>query len=148
MLLVKHIENGTVIDHIEAGRALDVLDVLGGPNENVVVLAVNVYSKKLGGNKDILKMENVYLDEKKLNLVSLIAPRATVNIIRNGKVTEKRKVELPREVVGVLKCLNPKCITNKEREPVESRFRVEEEPLRLVCVYCNKEFEGKTLLKH
>jgi aspartate carbamoyltransferase regulatory subunit len=146
MILVKHIEDGTVIDHIESGRGLDVLHVLGGPDENVVVLAVNVNSNRMG-KKDILKMERVYLDEKTLNLVSLIAPNATVNIIKKGKVSEKRRVELPSEVKGVLKCINPECISNKEREPVESRFHVQKDPLRLVCSYCNKEFKETTLLK-
>lgn len=147
MMMVKHIENGTVIDHIDAGKALEVLHLIGGPNTTTTVVAINVPSTK-HQKKDILKMEGVYVDEKKLDLISLIAPRASVNIIKKGKVVEKRDVELPKEVIGILECLNPQCITNKDREPVKSKFFVKEEPLRLVCAYCNKEFEGQTLLKH
>jgi len=146
MIMVRHIENGTVIDHIEAGRALQVLRIIGGPNDSTVVVAMNVPSTKYR-RKDILKMENVYVDEKKLDLISIIAPKATINLIKDGKVVEKRRVELPPEVTGILKCLNPTCITNKEREPVTSKFKVERNPLRLICEYCNKEFEASTLLK-
>ncbi|MCD4740363.1 aspartate carbamoyltransferase regulatory subunit [archaeon] len=145
MMMVKHIENGTVIDHIDGGKALEVLKLMGGPNSSTVVIAVNVPSTK-HKKKDILKMEGVYVDERKLDLISLIAPSATVNIIKNGKLVEKRPVKLPTEVSGVLTCLNPKCITNKDREPVTTKFTVEKEPLRLICVYCNKEFEGTSLL--
>jgi aspartate carbamoyltransferase regulatory subunit len=146
MMMVKHIENGTVIDHIDAGLALEVLRIIGGPNDSAAVIAMNMPSTKYG-RKDILKLENLYVQEKKLDLISLIAPRATINIIKNGKVAEKRQVKLPAEVSGVLKCLNPNCVTNKEREPLTTRFTVEKEPLRLICAYCNKEFDGTSLLK-
>ncbi|MCD6414649.1 MAG: aspartate carbamoyltransferase regulatory subunit [Candidatus Diapherotrites archaeon] len=146
MMMVKHIENGTVIDHINAGKALEVLKIIGGPNSSITVIAINVLSTK-HGRKDILKMEDVYIDKKKLDLISLIAPNATVDVIKNGKVAEKRQVKLPKEVSGVLKCLNPKCITNKPREPAVTKFIVKQNPLRLICAYCNKEFEGESLLK-
>ena len=66
---------------------------------------------------------------------------------QKGKIIEKRNVKLPSEVNGILDCLNPKCITNKEREPLKTKFIVKENPLRLRCAYCNKEFEGLSLLK-
>lgn len=146
MMMVKHIENGTVIDHISPGKALEVFDLIEESNGGSIIVAMNMPSTK-HGKKDILKMENVFVDEDKLDLVSLIAPKATINIIKDGKIKEKRQSKLPSEVSGVLTCLNPKCVTNKEREPIETNFLVRKDPLRLKCAYCNKEFEGTSLLK-
>ena len=141
-LKVTPIKNGTVIDHIPSGMALKVLKILG-ITENVsstVSVLVHVPSK-MKGWKDIVKVEDRELNPKELNKIALIAPDATINIIRNYNVAEKHTVTLSERAVGILKCGNPNCITNS-REPVESVFLVRsKDPLRLRCQYCDRELE-------
>ena len=140
-LKVTPIKNGTVIDHITAGRALKVLRVMNIPETTTSVVSVlmNVSGKK--GKKDIVKVENRELDPRELNKIALIAPNATINIIREYEVVKKHTVELPREVFGIARCPNPTCISNA-REPVESRFHViSKDPPRLRCYYCEREPE-------
>ena len=139
-LKVTPIKNGTVIDHIPAGMALNVLRVLGisGGVASTVSVLIHVPSKRRGW-KDIVKVEDRELNPKELNTIALIAPDATINIIRNYNVAEKHAVVLPDRAVGILRCGNPSCITNS-REPVESAFIVRsKEPLRLRCWYCERE---------
>jgi len=143
-LLVSKIQQGTVIDHIRAGMAPTVLRILGIDEgfSNVVVVAMNVRSGKLG-HKDIVKVENRILSESLLRKIAIVSPEATVNIIREFKVAEKRKVELPKELRGIVRCPNRNCITNSE-ERVESYFVIESKsPLRLRCHYCEELVEGE-----
>ncbi|MDM7913205.1 MAG: aspartate carbamoyltransferase regulatory subunit, partial [Methanotrichaceae archaeon] len=107
-LRVKPIKNGTVIDHIAGGQALNVLKILGisGTTDATVSVVMNVESKKLG-KKDIVKVEDRELKEEEVNKIALIAPAATINIIRDYSVVEKRTVDLPDEIVGVVRCQNP-----------------------------------------
>jgi aspartate carbamoyltransferase regulatory subunit len=140
-LKVTPIKDGTVIDHITPGYALKVLRILKIPEStsSVVSVAMNVTGKM--GKKDIVKVENRELDPKELDKIALIAPKATINIIRDYEVAKKHKVELPDEVVGIAKCSNPTCISNA-REPVESRFHViSRDPPRIKCYYCEREPE-------
>jgi len=105
----------------------------------VVSVAMNVSGKK--GKKDIVKIENRELDPKELNKIALIAPNATINIIREFEVVKKHTVQIPDEVIGIAKCSNPTCISNA-REPVESRFHViSKNPPRIKCYYCEREPE-------
>jgi len=141
-LKVTPIRNGTVIDHIPSGVALKVLKVLGiyGEGTSTVSVLMHVPSKKRGA-KDIVKIEDRELLPKELNKIALIAPEATINIIRNYNVAEKHTVALPERVVGILKCENPNCISNA-REPIESVFLVRSQvPLRVRCQYCDRELE-------
>jgi aspartate carbamoyltransferase regulatory subunit len=141
-LKVTPIKNGTVIDHIPNGMALKVLKVLGisGDVSSTVSVLMHVPSKKRS-SKDIVKVEDRELNPRELNMIALIAPEATINIIRNYNVAEKHTVSLPDRVVGILRCGNPSCITNS-REPVESAFLVKgRSPLRAVCQYCDRELE-------
>jgi len=143
-LKVTPIKDGTVIDHITPGRALKVLRILKIPEStsSVVSVAMNVSGKM--GTKDIVKVENRELDPKELDKIALIAPKATINIIRDYEVIKKHKVVLPDEVVGIAKCSNPTCISNA-REPVESRFHViGKDPPRIKCYYCEREPEDIT----
>lgn len=138
-LVVRRISDGTVIDHIPAGRALRVLSILGitGEEGYMVSLVMNVYSNKLG-KKDIVKVEGRELSGEEVNKIALIAPTATINIIRDYDVVEKRKVKLP-EKVDIVRCVNPNCVTNAPREAVRPVFRVlSREPLKLVCEYCGE----------
>jgi len=136
-LLVRRIKEGTVIDHVESGRALKVLSALGvtGQDGNIVTIAMNVPSEKLG-KKDIVKIENRFLHADETNRIALIAPRATVNIIRNFKVVEKRKVELPDILEGVFRCPNPTCISNSGEPLTPTIAVVTRNPIRLQCRYC------------
>lgn len=146
MLTVEKIENGSVIDHIKAGRGLDVLRILNinGKYEGRVALVMNVPSKKMG-KKDIVKIEGKRIDEKSANKIALIAPDATLNIINEGKVVDKSLVKLPNTLTGIIKCLNPKCITNNER--VETIFYVEKgKAILLKCAFCEKVFKPEEMI--
>ncbi|MEF8807094.1 aspartate carbamoyltransferase regulatory subunit [Natronomonas sp.] len=134
-LRVSKIENGTVIDHITGGQALNVLAILGidGSSGEEVSVGMNVPSDRLG-RKDIVKVEGRELNQNEVDVLSLIAPAATINIVREFDVIEKHRVSRPEEVSGVLSCPNANCITT-ENEPVESRFEVLEEGVR--CAYCD-----------
>ncbi|HET6405171.1 MAG TPA: aspartate carbamoyltransferase regulatory subunit [Candidatus Thermoplasmatota archaeon] len=138
-LKVQPIRNGTVIDHITPGRAIKVLKILQMPRTgwtSVITAAMNVPSSK--GRKDILKIEDRELDTAEVNKISLIAPNATINIVREYEVIRKDVVQLPEKVSGLVKCPNQNCVTNSE--PVTSQFLVTaREPLRLRCGYCDRE---------
>ncbi|MCD6512207.1 MAG: aspartate carbamoyltransferase regulatory subunit [Thermoplasmata archaeon] len=138
-LKVQPIKDGTVIDHITPGNALKVLKILGikeGAN-SVISIAMNVAGKR--GRKDIVKIENRELDSKEVDKIALIAPDATINIIRDYEVVEKHRVSIPDEIVGIVRCPNPNCITNS-REPIKSKFVVvSRKPLKIRCYYCGRE---------
>ena len=147
-LRVSKIKNGTVIDHITGGHALDVIKILGitGRVNEVVTVAINVPSKKLD-TKDMVKIEGRELESEEVDKIALLAPHATINIIRNYKVAEKQRVKLPNIIRGIVKCSNPACISNS-KEPVQPTFYVEsEEPLRLRCHYCGHIMEKQDVLK-
>jgi aspartate carbamoyltransferase regulatory subunit len=138
-LLVRRIKDGTVIDHIEAGKALLVLRALSitGREGNVITVALNVPSSK-HGKKDIIKVENRFLETSETNKLALIAPRATINIVRDYKLIEKRKIQLPESIVGIFRCPNLKCITNSS-EGIRSIIDViDKEKVVLECRYCSR----------
>ncbi|MBN1455236.1 MAG: aspartate carbamoyltransferase regulatory subunit [Methanomicrobia archaeon] len=142
-LKVVPISNGTVIDHITAGQALNVLKILGihAGTDAALSVAMNVRSKQMG-RKDIVKVEDRELKPEEVDKIALIAPNATINIIRESEVVEKHKVFLPQSIEGIIRCANPNCISNVEREPVVSRFiTISEQPLRFRCVYCERMIE-------
>ncbi|MCE8424699.1 MAG: aspartate carbamoyltransferase regulatory subunit [Candidatus Methanoperedens sp.] len=134
---IRRIHHGTVIDHITAGQALNVLRILGisGTTTAVVSVALNVSSGVIG-LKDIVKVEDRELEEEEVDRISLIAPDATINIIRDFEVIEKYMVDLPERLEGVVKCANPNCISNTN-EPVTSKFTVNKKPVELRCIYCD-----------
>ncbi|MFX1466687.1 MAG: aspartate carbamoyltransferase regulatory subunit [Promethearchaeota archaeon] len=137
-LRVRKIRNGTVIDHIPAGNALTVLKICGisGKEGNTISIAINVPSSK-AGRKDIVKIEDRELEPQEVDIIALIAPHATINIIRDFKVVEKNRVKLPKTVKAYPRCINPNCVTNT-KEPVEPHFIIRsEEPLRIRCHYCH-----------
>ena len=141
-LKIQPIKNGTVIDHITAGNALKVLRILRIPEStsSIVSVAMNVAGKKMM-KKDIVKVEKRELDTHEVDKIALIAPKATINIIRDYDVVEKHRVQLSDEIIGILKCSNPTCISNAN-EPVKSRFLVmSKDPPRVRCYYCEREPE-------
>ncbi|MDD3985863.1 MAG: aspartate carbamoyltransferase regulatory subunit [Methanobacterium sp.] len=146
-LKVKPIRNGTVIDHITANKALNVLKILGLPSkEAAVTIAMNVKSS-LMGKKDIVKVEGRELESREVDKIALIAPKATINIVRDYEIVGKSKVTLSNHVNGILKCPNPNCITNTN-EPVTSKFSVMDMgPLMLRCYYCERIMSNQDIEK-
>ncbi|MFP4631971.1 MAG: aspartate carbamoyltransferase regulatory subunit [Halobacteriales archaeon] len=140
-LRIRPIRDGTVVDHITRGRALDVLRVLGvdSGTRSVVSVAMNVSSERMDA-KDVVKIEGREIGSREADLIALIAPLATVNVVREYDVTEKYSVSMPEEIRGVLVCPNPSCITNTD-EPVETRFVVEGDG-EVRCGYCDEVISG------
>ncbi len=146
-LYVKKIRDGTVIDHISAGLALNVLKILKitGKDGRTVSVAMNVPSGKYV-RKDIIKVEDRELKPVEVDKIALIAPKSTINIIRNYEVHEKKRVKLPEVIKDITRCSNPSCITNAN-EPVEPMFKIEKtEPLCLRCLYCGRITEQDAIL--
>ena len=137
-LKVDPIKEGTVIDHIPANKALQVISIIKPKDTDVVTVGINFSSKKFG-TKDIVKIEGRELTPAVVNSVALVAPDANVIIIRNYKVVKKSLVKIPDEIKGAVKCGNPKCITNVE--DMTTRFlTVSRNPVKLRCEYCERVF--------
>ena len=136
--LVAAIENGTVIDHIPSEKTYEVANILGLQNlDTVVTIGYNYLSKKIG-RKGIIKIENKFFTDEEISRLSVVAPHVVLNIIRNYEVVEKKKVETPDELRGIVKCNNPKCVTNNE--PMDTIFTVtDKEAGTIRCHYCDKE---------
>ncbi len=138
-LKVDPIKNGTVIDHITAGKALDVAEILNLKKvKNLLLIGMHLHSNKIG-KKDIIKLENKILSEDEVNSIALISPNATMVIIENYEVVKKSPIRLPSEVKKHLICPNPSCVTNVER--VETHFYVADtSPVEVQCKYCEKKY--------
>jgi aspartate carbamoyltransferase regulatory subunit len=136
-LLVRRIKDGTVVDHIENGKALIVLRVLDitGREGNVVTVALNVPSSK-HVKKDIIKVENKFLEKVETDKLALIAPHATINIIRDYKLVEKRKINLPDSIIGIFDCPNLNCVTNSEEDIKSTIDIIDKDKILLRCKYC------------
>ena len=137
-LMVSALENGTVLDHIPAENVYKALDLLGLKDiESQITIGINLASKA-SGKKGIIKIADKFFEDDELNKLALIAPKATVNIIRDFKVVEKKKLETPDEVIGVARCKNPKCVTN--HQPIKTRFFTikDGDEISLKCHYCEK----------
>ncbi|MCH5325946.1 MAG: aspartate carbamoyltransferase regulatory subunit [Duncaniella sp.] len=135
-LAVAALRNGTVIDHIPSNVLFKAVKILGIEKiESAVTIGNNLDSQRLG-HKGIIKVADVYFPEAVLNRIALIAPTAVINIIRDYEVVEKYPVSLPDTIIGLVKCGNPKCITNNE--PMRTRFHVtDREDVTIACHYCS-----------
>lgn len=136
-LMVRRIKEGTVIDHIDEGKGLQVLDALqiDGRDGGMITIALNVPSGKFK-KKDIIKVENKFLKDDDTNKLAVIAPKATINMIKEYKLVEKRRVSLPNEIDRIFRCSNPDCITNST-EHIESVMDViNKQGMVLKCRYC------------
>lgn len=144
-LKVSAIRNGTVIDHIQNEATFKVAEILRlGHDENMVLVGMNLPSKKVG-KKGLIKIEGRELTPQEVNKIALIAPQATLNIIHEYRVIEKRHVELPARVEGIVRCFNPSCITNCQ--PVSTAFEVlAANPVRLRCTYCERVMSGADII--
>ena len=137
-LVVSALENGTVLDHIPAQYVYKALDLLGLKDiENQITIGINLASK-IYGKKGIIKIADKFFEDEELNKLALIAPKATVNVIRDFKVVEKKTLEIPVEVIGIARCKNPKCVTN--HQPIKTKFATIQngDEISLKCHYCEK----------
>lgn len=147
-MLVRKIPDGTVIDHITAGKALSVLRLLGDPQDNGVTIALvmNVSSSKMG-KKDIVKVEGKEVSEEQVQRLALIAPRASVNIVRSYRVVAKKNAVPPRTLRGILSCTAPTCVSVREKDSAPSIFFISgRSPLRYRCKYCGRELSEKEII--
>jgi len=136
---VFRIQNGTVIDHIISPMALKIIDILKIKGQGIISIGINFDSKK-NKKKDIIKIENVYLDKKATDLIALISPESTINIIKNSKVIEKRQIEMPKEIIDIVKCPNPMCVTNNYHDCYTKFYVVSYEKSTIIrCHYCERE---------
>ena len=136
--LVAAIENGTVIDHIPAEKTYQVVSVLGLEKLTTPVTIGNYFESKRIGRKGIIKVSNKFFTDAEISQLSVVAPKAVLNIIHDYEVSEKKTVETPDEIKGIVKCNNPVCITNNE--PMETVFNVVDKAHGIIkCRYCEKE---------
>ena len=133
-MIIGQIKDGIVLDHITAGRGMEVYNVLGLDKLDCTVAVIkNADSVKMG-KKDIIKISTLL--DLDLDILGYLDPGITVNIVRNGTVAERRTLELPERVVGVIKCKNPRCITSVEREIVHEFKLTDREKKVYRCIYC------------
>ena len=136
-LKVSAIENGTVIDHIPSQSVFQVINILNLDKiPNQIMVGTNLESKKLG-KKGIIKVSSKYFESEEINKIALVAPSATLIVIKDYTVVYKAKVEIPEHINKIVKCINPNCITNHEQ--IITKFSVlDKADLRLLCHYCEK----------
>ena len=136
--LVAAIEQGTVIDHIPASKTYQVANLLGLFDLKTPVTIGNNYPSILVGKKGIIKVQDKFFTDDEVSQLSVVAPNVVLNIIKDYEVVEKKTVKTPDELRGIVKCNNPKCITNNE--PMKTIFHViDKEQGILKCHYCDKE---------
>ena len=149
MRRVTAIQNGTIIDHVPAGSSLKILGMLGllDNRSTPISFAMNVPSKKLD-RKDVMKVEDRELTQQELDRLAIIAPDASVSIIRDYRVVEKRTVELGDELTNVARCSYSNCIMNNPREPLHRILVHSRNPLELRCAYCGKTQSVDDIVNH
>lgn len=144
-LSVAAIEKGSVIDHIPAGKGIEILNLLRlSTHQEPISVGLNFRSKRLG-RKDLIKIENHILTEDETSRIAIFAPDATITFIEDFEIAEKKKAKLPETITGVFRCLNPTCITQKEK--CRAMFHVHErrKKITLQCHYCQKSFSHDEL---
>lgn len=139
MLNVGKIENGVVIDHIMAGKSMDIYKYLGlGSYDSCVAIIKNARSNEMG-RKDIIKIDGG-LDSIDLDLLGFVDTNITVNIIKNGVIVEKKKLHLPKVVKNIIHCKNPRCITQIEQELDQIFYLTDEQRHVYRCKYCEEKY--------
>ena len=136
-MFVRALKDGTVIDHIPSDKLFAVVSLLHLDKlKNRIIIGFNLNSEKIG-KKSIIKVSDKYFSSEELNQLSVLAPNVTLNIIKEYEIIEKYKVEMPDELNGIIKCANPKCITNNE--PMTTRFKIIDKQKGIIrCLYCEK----------
>jgi aspartate carbamoyltransferase regulatory subunit len=134
------IKDGSVIDHIPSRETFRIMRILN-PQEftHPITVTLNLKSNKIG-KKGVIKIDNRFLTKKEVNKIAILAPNATVSIIKDYSIEEKINVKIPTELVGIINCSNPSCVTNKEE--ITTNFKVmRKDPLEVKCLYCEKVYE-------
>lgn len=140
-LAVAALENGTVIDRIPSEQLFKVVSMLRLDTITDSITIGNNFGSKKIGKKGIIKVADYFFKDEEINKIALIAPQATINVIRDYKVVEKYSITLHDKLRGIIRCNNPKCISNNE--PMETVFHVtRREPLEVTCHYCNRPMES------
>lgn len=136
---IDSIKNGIVIDHISAGNGMKLYHLLGLDEIDFSVAIIKNVSSKKTGKKDIIKIDaDITLD---MNILGYVDPDATINIIKDGKVFKKERVDLPKTLTNVIFCKNPRCITSVEQE-IDHLFKLSDKEKRIYrCVYCETKAE-------
>jgi aspartate carbamoyltransferase regulatory subunit len=144
-LQVAALKNGTVIDHIPSDKLFTVVSLLGLEKmESNITIGFNLNSKKLG-KKGIIKIADKFFCDEEINRIAVVAPSVKLNIIRDYKVTEKKRVQMSDDLKGIVRCPNPKCITNNEN--MSTLFHVvDKENCVIKCHYCEKEQQRETIV--
>lgn len=139
-LLVAALENGTVIDHIPSNKLFEVVNVLHLEQmKTSITVGYNLRSKKMG-HKSIIKIADKFFSDEELNQLSVISPNVTLCIIKDYEIVEKKEVKMPDVLKGIVRCANPKCISNNE--PMRTHFHVIDKGKGILqCHYCNKEVD-------
>ncbi len=133
-MIIDAIKNGIVIDHITAGKAMELYQILGlGELDCTVAILKNVVSGKLG-RKDIIKIDS--MQDIDWDIIGYVDPNITVNVIRDGERVEKRQLKLPDTITGVIRCKNPRCITSVEQELPQVFTLTDRENRVYRCLYC------------
>ena len=136
-LEVSAIKNGTVIDHIPADVTFKIVQILNlYSHPGAITIGTNLESKTLG-KKGIIKIADRYISDEEIGRLSVVAPNVTLNIIRDYQIVQKKYVQYPKQIIGVVRCSNPKCITNHQPVPTKMEvFDIKYKSLR--CVYCER----------
>ena len=139
------LQNGTAIDHIPSCQLFKVASLLGlDKMDNTITIGNNLHSNKMG-SKGMIKIADKFFKEDEINRIALVAPNVMLNIIRDYEVVEKKTVVLPDELIGLVKCNNPKCITNNE--PMATRFHViDKEKGTIKCHYCERKINKEDIV--
>ncbi len=133
------LRNGTVIDHIKPGMALKILPLLNIDQDYSTGLSIAMYAQSEKHQlKDIVKIEDKELHHKEVNRLAVITPNATISIIRDFKVVDKFKIELPKVIEGIVRCENINCITNGKEPVISKLVRAQEDPVKFKCYYCGR----------
>ena len=137
--------SGTAIDHIPSKQVFKVVSLLKLETlKNRITIGNNLDSKKMG-TKGIIKIEDKFFEEEEINRIALVAPNVVLNIIRDYQVVDKKRVELPKIITDIVKCNNPKCITNNE--PMHTRFEViDNNKIELNCLYCGLKIQKSDVI--
>jgi len=144
-LQVAALENGTAIDHIPPDQLFKVAHLIGlSKMENRITFGNNLESKKMG-HKGMIKIADKFFEEDEINRIALVAPCVILNIIRDYEVVEKKTISLPDELVDIVKCNNPKCITNNE--PMTTNFYVTDKEAGIIkCRYCERKIKKEDIV--
>ncbi len=144
-LVVVAIKNGTVIDHIPPDKLFKVVSILNLDTlDSQITIGNNLKSKKIG-EKGIIKITDKFFAPRVINMIALIAPEAKLNIIKDYQVIEKCNIDIPDKIRNIIRCANPKCITNNE--PIPSLFYViDKEDVQVKCNYCENEIKQENIV--